>query len=548
MSNSKRKEKLSRREFLRIGAAAAGAAALAGCAPAATPTPVPQPTTPPQPTALPPPTATPVPTPTPLVAGAQYGGTFTLARGKDLEKFSPFHHTPGNYEWMQAIFSPLIVWSPQREPMPWLAESWEINTNGTQATLQLKKGVRFHSGREMTADDVVKSYEARSSAEASDQFGPITQRVSAATALDTNTVRFEFAEPTGPILDWLETFFVIDHETWIRPDTGIGTGPFRVEEYVPGVALTLVKFEDYFEESLPYLDSYVLRTIPDRMTMGVAFETRQVDGVFMPDLQDYQRWAADANYQTYPGALGYILDSVNCSNLNPPTAGNKKLRQAIAHSIDRQRFVSLVYGPMSYATQVTIARSHPSYPTDLANKLNYDLNLARELVVEAGYADGVDVEILTSDYYFGYDLMAQILADDLAKIGINATINQLEGPAYLEAYRANNFQVCCGLSPGRQNKDPAICFVGAKILWPLPDQYTGFYDEEYERLFNAIMSEPSLDKRTEIYHRMSEIMQDYCCIIPVSAQPRAWALHNYVKNFHDEDDIAPIVGKMYVTA
>lgn len=538
----RRMRRISRRDFLKMGAGAAGALTLAGCAPKVIPTPAPIATSTPAPA----PTATPVPTPTPVVPGAKYGGTFTLGQSTDLQDWSPYHHGTMMYMLFQAIWSPVVFLNPSTGSFePALAESWDVKPDGTSVTLELRKGVLFHSGREFTAEDVVRSLELRKSKEAADNFGVITDRAVEAKALDKYTARIDFDPPTGPIVPWLETLFIVDHETWEDPERAGGTGPFRVEEYVPGVGVTMVRFEDYWEEGLPFVDSYVTQVIPDRATLGIKFEEGEIDGCKEMDEKDYARWRENPEFITHPGSPGYSVCTIQLSFVNEPV-NNKKLRQAIAHAIDRERFVETILNGIGYATDVILPPNHPAYPADLAGTLDYDLDKARELVVEAGFGDGVDIEFqVSSAFWPALGGLAQIVADDLGKIGVNVKISDLESIDWLSRYRAQEFQMSV-LTPSRQNKDPAICFAGAKIFWPDPERYTQFYDEEYAQLFDEILQETDAGKRAEIFHRMTEIMQDACCQIPVAPQEHPFAVQNYVKNFEVEDDLGPYVGRLYL--
>ena len=534
--------RINRRNFLKIGAGAAGALALASCAPKATPTPAPTAT----PTAPPPPTATLVPTPTPVVSGAKYGGTFTLGMGTDREDWTPYHLAPSLWLLFQAIWSPLVPYKPgTMEPTPGLATSWDINPESTSVVLELRKDVTFHSGREFSAEDVAFSVEARKSTDARDNYGPVTSRVVEVKTLDKHTVRIDFDPPTGPIHSWLETLFVVDRETWLDPERPAGTGPFRLKEYVPGVGSTLVRFEDYWEEGLPFVDSYVTRMIPDRSTLAIAFESKEVDGCWEMEAKDWARWRDDPGYTTHIGSTGYTMTCVFCSMRNEPVT-NKKLRQAVAHTIDRERFVKDILHGVGYATDVFLPRTDPAYPADLVGNRAYDLDKARDLVVEAGFGDGVALEVLTSsEFNPAYGPLTEMMVDDMAKVGINATISDLERAAYLSRLRAGDFQITM-IGPSRANKGPVMTFAGAKLLWANPDAYMGFYDEEFARLFDELLAEPDSGLQKEMFHRMMEIVQDYCCHIPVA--PREWpfAVQNYVKNFEVGDDLEPYVGRLYL--
>ncbi|MDA8218279.1 MAG: twin-arginine translocation signal domain-containing protein, partial [Dehalococcoidales bacterium] len=161
MRPSKTDRHLRRRDFLKLSAGAVALGLLESCSPAAQPTP----TTPPAPTkpasqaatpaaqpTKPPaniPTVAPTAVPT-VAAGPKKGGTLTIARSSSIQNFNPMYLQPGHFMYMRALFNTLAHYDSQLQLAPELAEKWSISSDGKAMTLQLRQGVKYHSGREFT--------------------------------------------------------------------------------------------------------------------------------------------------------------------------------------------------------------------------------------------------------------------------------------------------------------------------------------------------------------------------------------------------------------
>jgi peptide/nickel transport system substrate-binding protein len=558
MSTGNNKPKLiTRREFL-IGAGAVGALGLAaGCAPAATPTAAPpEPTAPPQPTSPPAATAapeptpvpTPVPTPTPIVPGARYGGKFTMAVNANMKYFSPWHHHPGHYPYINNIYSALIRWDENREPIPSLAKSWELSPDGSSITLELRDDVLFHSGRKMTADDVVFTLQWINEPDITNQFKPLTDQIQELKALDDFTVQFDFGKPFAPVFDLLEVFYVVDKDSIADYGTnGVGTGPFMVKEYLPGDRLVMTPFDGYWEEGLPYVDEYELRVIADQGAMAINLETGAVDALWQPDYSDYTRWANDPNFTVYPGALGAIHYVLVCSNVNGQFADNKLLRQAMAFAVDRERISDVGMGGLSYPTNLAFHRTSWAYPADLEGTYPYDLDLARERMAEAGYPNGFKTSItVSSSWHPMMGVCGSVIAEDLGKIGVDCEIKDLGSADYFSAWGAGDFEML-PITPGRANKDPSAFMWGAAVFYADPEANgTGWYDPEYERLQEELAYTFDREERKEIVHSLEEIMLDTCTVIPIAHQQRAFVTRSRVKNFTYDDDNMPDAARLYL--
>ena len=186
------------------------------------------------------------------------------------------------------IYEGLLRYSTDLEPMPQLAESWEVSDDGRTYTFHLREGVTWHDGEAFTADDVVFSADVFHR-ELNPSARAVLQHVESIEATDDHTVVFTLTQPFGPFLLSFEagTFTMVPEHLYAgtdfrnneHNDHPIGTGPFKFDNWERGTVIELVKNEEYYEEGLPYLDGVNWHVIPDGASRAVAFENETIDAV-----------------------------------------------------------------------------------------------------------------------------------------------------------------------------------------------------------------------------------------------------------------------------
>src|SRR5215471_11019506 len=237
-----------------------------------------------------------IPTVTPVSVLAQsekHGGLLRVSVTFGLSTINPVMHISGA-EWMATkwMYNNLTRLNAKREPIPDLAESWGAADGAKAWTFKLRQGVRFHHGRELTADDVVATFttllDPKTASPYRGEVGPIDR----VEALDKYTVRFTMR---APFSIFPETVSVPNARIVAREGLGdlkalaskeFGTGPFKLKEFVPGHRLVVERFGEYFHKGQPYLDGAMLRVFPEPTTELTAFKSKEVDLIsgVTPDL------------------------------------------------------------------------------------------------------------------------------------------------------------------------------------------------------------------------------------------------------------------------
>ncbi|MCC7370815.1 MAG: ABC transporter substrate-binding protein [Chloroflexi bacterium] len=573
MTSSNTRSYRTRREFLMLGGATVAVVLSQACsqpsAPAAKPTAAPAvqvaPTTPPQvpksalqqATAAPAGQAAPVatqaaaaapakPTAAPAPANVRRGGTLTVAKPSPMREFDPFQVSPGHYTWMRAIWNSPVHYDAALTPQPELAESWQFSPDNLEMTLRLRKGVKFHSGREFVSEDVKFTVNfAASNDKAS--LRSAYQTIKEVKTPDPHTAILRFDKINPGVFDILDTLYIMDRDTIDQiGKTAIGTGPFKLDRYVPNDRVEMSAFKEYWEPGKPYVDKFVVRQIPDLSAMAINLESGEVDAVWQvnfPDLvrlRDSGKFVADLGA---PGAFKFAFEL----NLKREPLQNKKVRQALAWAVDRKRFTETGLYSLVEPTPLLWPEHSWAYFKDLESRIGFDLERSKALLAEAGFANGFDLEILGSSAIGpGHGALLQVIQSDLKKIGINARINEMD-PAQVSDRLEKADMMSTVHTFGRGNRDPGSVFAGTKSLYSAKEGgWTNIENDEYDKLRADLQSTLDRDARQKICRRIQEIMLDECFNNPVAYQPRSWVLAPYVKGLTYNMDNTPYVSDMWL--
>ena len=403
---------LTRRQVLRrsllLGATAvAGSTLMTACWPfgdddedevEATPTPFvdPDPTPEPTPEPTPTPEATPTPEPTPTPVGPpdepEPGGRLTIALPADPLSLHPrADELITNWVVMSQIHDALLEVDHQFEPVPVLAESYEIAEDGSSYTFSLRDGVLFHNGNELTVDDVVYTHQWMSQPENGGARSFYYERIQSIEATDDSTVVFNMSSPDGTVPRRAASTFIVNAE--YHEENGweghsldpIGTGPYLLDSWQRDDSISLVKFDDYFHDE-PLLDSIEFLVITDEPNRRSALEEGTVDAVWGLNLSDNLELEEDDTIQTVQ------VRNLDCTHIalnnEHPVLSDRNVRLAMQLAIDRSELVDIIY--QGAATEATSYLS-PALFYWHQGQIESDRPLvdrAIELLEEAGWAEG----------------------------------------------------------------------------------------------------------------------------------------------------------------
>jgi peptide/nickel transport system substrate-binding protein len=464
-----------RREFLRLALGASAVLLLEACGPspssggpvptAGAPGPVnaAPPTTKP---AAPQPTTAPASAPTQAAAAqptqpppqaaasqgqAQRGGTLRAGLDVDADTLDPrlYKNTSGG-RIKELAFNGLVAIGPDYVPAPDLAEKWD-NPDDKTWVFHLRQGIKFHDGTDLTANDVKYTYESVLDPSFNSPLRAFYLSVDKVDATDKNTVTFTLKDPFAPFLSYMD-LGIVPQASGTKSDFGtkpIGTGPFKVDTWNTGDSIDLSAFDGFYA-GRANLDRVRVKVVPDNSARVVALESGDLDFVQSPlSPQDVAREQSAGKLKVdRTPAAGYTYINLNTAD---PILSDKNVRQALSHLVNKQQIIDTIYKGIGKPANGPIVPGMWAYSADIP-AYDYSPDKARQMLDDAGWKAGAD-GIRTKD---GQKLnlvvrthsedpdrkqLIQVLQSEFQNVGIDATTNTVEFPAFFQDVQDGKYQV-----------------------------------------------------------------------------------------------------------
>ena len=427
----------------------------------------------------------------------------------------------------QTIFEPLIK-IVDGEYVPWLATGYDI-VDDTTIQFTLRDDVYFHDGTQMTAADVLFSMGlAQASNFTSTIFGALDMENS--TAIDEFTVEFKLQYPFAPIMQAFSChrgaiLSKAAYESMGADAFGrapVGTGPMMFSEWVAGDRIELTKFDGYWGQE-PAFDNLTYRVILEASSRTIELETGGVDIAFDLSTTDWDRVDEDPTLQMLKGTslkMVYL-----CFNNENPLYGNELIRKAIAYAIDVEAVAMTAYQGRAEAADSFMAKSIPGYKTE--GPWEYNPEKSKELLEEAGYPDGLEVQFITFQQQ-NYNAAIEVIQNMLGEVGITAKIDMVDVATFTAMNNAGELPMTV-MSNSATILDPA----SALIAWPLSrtislrhnDQHVQDLLDEGERTY-------AMEDRVPIYEELQDYLWDNLYLLPLAYPEIGYAASATITNFN----------------
>ena len=454
-------------------------------------------------------------------ADSEYKDTLVYALNTDVQSLDPqIQNDTTSEQVVKMLYNTLLKFQDDGTVVGDLAESWSVSEDKLTWTFNLKQGVKFHNGKELTSADVKATFDRALNAEAGGlRTTEIIKMFTAVEAPDPYTVTITTDGPYGPMeslmcnmslgimdADYIEQYG-LDLGTSVEGENG--TGPFKVVSWERDQEIVVERFDDYFGTPAK-LKTVVYTVIPEAASRVIALETGEVDVIDKPTNEDLERLEADTENFTVlrKPTISQRLFRFGC---NDPIISNTKVRQAIVYAIDRQAIIDALFTGSAYPSTAPLAPVTFGY-SDLG-EIEQDLELAKSLLAEAGYPDGFDTKIVTTERYQNGIELAEIISQQLAEVGINAEIEVWEWSALSASWNgitADEFDqpiFIMGAGPSMRDADGGLRGLYTTSETGLNDRNYGFYSNaEVDALIEQGMQETDQQKRVEIYKEAMEIL------------------------------------------
>jgi peptide/nickel transport system substrate-binding protein len=453
----------------------------------------------------------------------QYGGSVVVAVSSDPGGLNPAVTTQGGVHLIcGSIFSGLVAHDFNLNPVPDLAERWEVSPDGRTYTFHLAPGAVFHDGVPLTSDDVRFTFEQLLLKYHSRTRTSIGDNLRRILTPDPHTVIFEFDRPYAAFLQLVDLtnapvmpkhlYEGTDPLTNPHNTKPVGSGPFKFQEWVKGDHLTLIRNEKYFKQGKPRLDRVVYKVMPSAAMAAIAFEKREVDYFLNPSPLDVARLKEMSGVVlTDKGREGYATVETLIPNLTRAPLSDLRVRRAIGHAIDKSFLVDkLLFGMGAPATGPVSRLLSWAYNPNVA-KYEKNVALANQLLDEAGHrraADGVRFR-LKFVHASSYAKVAEAVRDQLREVGIAVDLQQMEFGAAVDAvYLKKDFDL--GFASFENGPDPDIGVkrtVVSSNIAPVPFSNGASYrNPRVDELFALAAAELDRQKRAAYYFEAQDIL------------------------------------------
>ncbi|WP_157667624.1 ABC transporter substrate-binding protein [Comamonas serinivorans] len=464
-------------------------------------------------------------------ASPHFGGVLNVAVSPEPTLLTSAFITTMNIGQVSSkVLEGLVAYDLDLKPVPALATSWATAPDGKTITFNLRKGVKWHDGKDFTAADV--AFTLKEVWQKLHPFGRAAfANVQEVLTPDAHTVVLKLSAPAPYLLNYANTYGaqilpkhlyegkdVLTHPANNAP---IGTGPFVFKEWVKGSHVRLERNPQYWGKDaqgkqLPYLDGIVFRFLPDPAARAVALQAGELDvalGSSIPvtslaNFKDPKRYTINLDDGRY---LSTIF--LTQFNVRRPQLQDKRVRQAFAHAIDRNALLKVVYLGYGKAATGPIPSSVVQYYTPNTPQYAFDLKKAGELLDAAGLkkdAKGVRLKV-NLDYDTGSNRAAEFIKQSLARVGVQVNLRTGDTATFLRRiFTEQDYDLM--VSSLHRLPDPTLgvqrLFWTKNIVKAPWTNGSGYSNPKLDQIMEAAAVEADAAKRTQLIHEWQRIAQE----------------------------------------
>ena len=476
------------------------------------------------------------------LARAQGRNTITIGLTADILNFDPAAKSFVTYPVIKQVYNKLLDYNLAYQPQPELAVSWKIADDYRSATFKLRPGVKFHNGRTMTAKDIEAVFHRAMDPKVGQNLYTLTagQGMLDARATDDTTIVFQYQYQTPNILDSIQEIDIIAPEAFNNlQQTTIGTGPFKVTEWVPGDHVTLDKSPAYWRAGVPYLDRVTLKPFNNADAMVSALETGTVDAAISLPYPQVARLRGERSLVVQGDGTGSL---VNLVELNPQREpfNKKPVRQAMQYAVDRATILKTAYAGIGQLRVAPYPPNSLAYFPALNQRYSFNLAKAKQLIAEGAYPNGFKFTAPVTTANPDFAVAMQIIKADLAKINVDMEIQLVDNARWVPMLFGGQFDATyTGVA---LNKDPLTLFRNSPYRTSSSPVFpSGNFPPGYEDTINAVRHTVVREARVNLLNKLVLILLDESWTVPICSREiiSGWttSVHNFTWNIDYEIEL-----------
>jgi len=450
-----------------------------------------------------------------------------------LETLNPYKAgSAGEREVLFNIFESLIKCNIKGEYDPAVAESYSVSDDKCVYTFVIRKNIKFHNGKTLDIEDVIYSLNMAKqvSKSTSPLYGVELKKI------DENTLEVKLEEANTELLPYISamnaSIVPADYDNELQVTNPVGTGPFKFNKHVYNESFVIERFDDYYlTDKKAKLDKVTFKIVASIDAAALELQAGTID-VF-PNITEEKVSQITDKYNIIEGNQNLIQILALNNKIEP--FNNEKVRQAVNYAVDKQAIVELISGNhgSTIGTHMSPKSMPQYYNKDTDSIYTRNIEKAKQLLEDAGYATGFEMTISVPSNYQLHVESAQVIVAQLKEVGINASIELVEWSTWLsDIYAKRNYQATIiGLTPLLTPRDAL-----ARYNSDASDNFVNFNNPQFDEIFALAEKEIDLSKKTEYYKQLQMILaedaasvfiQDPSLLIAVNKRLDGYSVYPY---------------------
>ncbi len=443
----------------------------------------------------------------------------TIGIPQDIDSLDPHMATSaGSREILFNIYEGLVKPDQDGNLKPAIASDYTISDDGKVYTFTLRDGVKFHDGQTVTAEDVKYSIERNAGTDGTDPLISAFSNIESVEVQDDSTIVMTLKEANTEFLAYM-TVAIIPAANEDPEANPVGTGPYKFVSRSPQENVVLTKFDEYWGEPA-YIQDVVLKIEANSDAIVMDLEGGSID--LFARVTSAQVSQLSDKFDIYEGTMN-LVQALYLNNAKAPF-DNEKVRQALCYAIDPQTIMDFVSDGKGTELGSSMYPSFAKYfDASLNDTYNQDIDKAKELLAEAGYADGFDFTITVPSNYTQHVDTAQVIVEELKEIGVNATIQEVEWNSWLEdVYTNRNFEsTVVGVDASTLTAYAMLSRFGSDAH----NNFINYSNADYDKALEAAIAAVDDNEKTKYYKECEKILSETAANVYIQDLPEFVAVN-----------------------
>lgn len=435
--------------------------------------------------------------------GASKTGENSVVVGisQDLDSLDPHNSVyAGTREVLFNLYEGLVKPTSSGAIEPAVASAFEVAEDAMSILFTLRDGIKYWDGTAVTVEDVIFSINRYADIQGAESAFSVLKSVE---AQGENQILVTLSEANSEFIYQLTCAIIPASYDADTQECPLGTGPFKYVAYTAGESLEVEKNENYWKEGFPYLDAVTFKIVTDADTAILQLNSGTLD-IYQYLTSDQAAALDTEKFNIQVGNVNYV-QGMFLNNAAAPF-DDVRVRQAICYAVDRREISDMLFDGQSHIIGTHLIPAMSAYYDESLEKA-YETNTdkAKELLKEAGYENGFEFTITVPNNYAPHEGTAQIIAENLAEVGIKANIELVEFTTwYSDVYVDRKYEATVVAVDG--TLAPSSWF--SKFVNTAGNNFINYNNPEYDKVYAAALAETDLDAKVDYYRQLQKILSD----------------------------------------